>query len=622
MLYIMSDNPVRFDAHAFLKSVPHQPGVYRMLDGEGAVIYVGKAKDLVKRLSSYFRRDPGSEKTRALVRHIRDVQVTVTHTETEALILEHNLIKQYQPKYNVLLRDDKSYPYILLSEHRHPRLTMHRGAKRFRGDYFGPYPSGGAVRESLHLLQKLFPIRQCEDSVYANRSRPCLLYQLKRCSGPCVAGLISNDEYAAQVELVRLFLQGKDQQVIAHVVAKMEQASEQLAFEQAARYRDQLLALRRVQEQQSVSGNIEDELDVIGISCDSGIASVHVLFIRHGKVLGSRNYFPKLPVDTQVDEVMHAFLLQFYLSGISGRRIPAEVLLDTALEDESPLAQMLSQAAGYQVKVTSKMRSERARYTKLASTNAHSALMSKLAHKSTQHQRSEALESLLQLDMPLARMECFDISHTQGEHTVASCVVFNREGPQVGEYRRFNISGITPGDDYAAMAQALERRFAKAHEPAKLPDILFIDGGKGQLARAEEIMERYQDNFSGKRPLLVGIAKGESRKPGLETLILGGTHQEIHLPNDSIALHLIQHIRDESHRFAISGHRARRAKLKVASALEVIPGVGPKRRQALLKYLGGMQEVLRASPDELAKVPGISQELAVRIHDALHDQEG
>ena len=607
-----------FDHKAFLASVPHQPGVYRMLDGAGGILYVGKAKDLVKRLSSYFRRDPGSEKTRALVRQIRGIEFTVTHTETEALILEHNLIKQHQPKYNILLRDDKSYPYILLSHHHHPRLSMHRGARKVPGDYFGPYPSGGAVRESLHLMQKLFPIRQCEDSVYANRSRPCLLYQLNRCAGHCVQGLVSDEEYLAQVELARLFLQGKDQQVINDLVGKMEQASNQLAFEAAARYRDQLLALRKVQEQQSVSGNVLDDLDVIGATQGQGIASVHVLFIRQGKVLGSRNYFPTLPVDAEPEELVHAFLLQFYLSGMAGRQIPSEVLLDRELEDEEALAATFSQAAGYAVRVSSRTRSERSRYVKLATTNAQAALLSKLSHKSTQQQRFAQLEELLELAAPITRMECFDISHTMGENTVASCVVFNREGPLSSEYRRFNISGITGGDDYAAMAQALERRFGKQQAADKVPDILFIDGGKGQLVRAEEIMARHLDKLGGKYPLLIGIAKGESRKPGLETLIFGESHEELHLPNDLPALHLIQHIRDESHRFAITGHRARRSKARVASALEDIPGVGPKRRQALLKYLGGMQEVKQASVDQLATVPGISAELATKIHDALH----
>ncbi len=614
----MSESFESFDAPAFLRTLTHQPGVYRMYDRREQVIYVGKAKDLKKRLASYFRTQVGSEKTRALVRHIRDIQVTVTHTETEALILEHNLIKAHQPRYNVLLRDDKSYPYLLLTQHRHPRLTLHRGPRKHKGEYFGPYPSGGAVRESLHLLQKLFPVRQCEDSVYANRSRPCLLYQLKRCAGPCVTGLVSDEEYAAQVEMARLFLQGKDQQVIAGLVTKMDAASAALRFEEAARLRDQIQALRKVQEQQSVSGQVLDDLDVIGLAVANGMASVHVLFIRQGKVLGSRAYFPRLPADAEREEILYAFLLQFYLSALAGRQIPSEVLLDTPLEDEEALARTLSQTAGYAVRVSSRTRSERTRYLRLATTNAEVALTSKLSHKSTMHQRVEQLEALLELDRPIARMECFDISHTMGEGTVASCVVFNREGPVSGEYRRFNISGITGGDDYAAMGQALTRRYGKQQDADKVPDILFIDGGKGQLGRAEEILALHQDKLAGKQPLLIGIAKGESRKPGLETLILGGTHEELHLPADKPALHLIQHIRDESHRFAITGHRARRAKQRVTSALEGIPGVGPKRRQALLTYLGGMQEVMKAGVTELAKVPGISAELAEQIHDALH----
>ena len=607
-----------FDHKAFLATVPHQPGVYRMLDDSGEIIYVGKAKDLVKRLSSYFRRDPGSEKTRAMVRHIQQVEFTVTYTETEALILEHNLIKQYQPRYNILLRDDKSYPYLLLTRDRHPRLAFHRGPRKTAGEYFGPYPSGSAVRESLHLMQKLFPVRQCEDAVYANRSRPCLMYQLKRCLGPCVPGLVNDEDYLAQVEMARQFLQGKDQQVIADVAARMEQASQALAFEQAARYRDQLVALRHVQEQQSVSGNVLDELDVIGTALAGGVASVHVLFIRHGKILGTRNYFPRLPGESSREELLHAFVLQFYLSGLAGRQVPGEVLIDVPVEDEAALAEMLRQSSGSTVRVASRTRSERARYVRLATTNAETALASKLSHRTTQEQRMRQLEETLTLTSPVQRMECFDISHTQGEATVASCVVFGREGPVSSQYRRFNITGITPGDDYAAMAQALTRRFGKQQESERVPDILFIDGGLGQLQRAEEIVKAQLDNLDGKRPLLIGIAKGESRKPGLETLIMGGTHREIHLPADLPALHLIQHIRDESHRFAITGHRARRGKARVASALEDIGGIGPKRRQALLRHLGGMQEVKGASVEELAKVPGISHELASKIYDALH----
>ncbi|MGL5293243.1 MAG: excinuclease ABC subunit UvrC [Aeromonas sp.] len=606
-----------FDSKAFLSTLTHQSGVYRMFDSGGIVIYVGKAKDLKKRLASYFRTHVDSIKTRTLVRHIANIEITVTHTETEALILEHNLIKQYQPRYNVLLRDDKSYPWIIITAHRHPRIGIHRGARKVKGEYFGPYPSGGAVRESLHLMQKIFPVRQCEDAVYANRTRPCLLFQLKRCAGPCVAGLVSEAEYAQQVALASLFLAGKNQQVIGELAGKMEAASGDLRFEDAARYRDQILALRRVTEQQSVSGNVLDELDVVGVAFEQGVACIHVLFIRQGKVLGSRSYFPKVPSDTALDEIAQSFLLQFYLSG-QGRQIPSEVLLDVALEDESLIAQTLSQTAGYKVRVVSRTRSERARFIKLASINAQTALLSRLAHKSTLIARYDQLEELLELERPIARMECFDISHTMGERTVASCVVFNREGPLSSEYRRFNIDGITGGDDYAAMAQVLERRFGKQQAPEQVPDVLFIDGGLGQLRRAEEILARQLAFLGGKYPLLVGIAKGVTRKAGLETLIMGETHEELHLPADMPALHLIQHIRDESHRFAITGHRARRAKARTSSSLEDIPGVGPKRRQALLKYLGGLQEVKKASVDELAKVPGISQELAQTIHDGLN----
>ncbi|WP_111873537.1 excinuclease ABC subunit UvrC [Aeromonas bivalvium] len=613
----LSPEPL-FDSKAFLSAVSHQSGVYRMYDSGGTVIYVGKAKDLKKRLASYFRTHVDSIKTRTLVRQIADIQVTVTHTETEALILEHNLIKQYQPRYNVLLRDDKSYPWIIITAHQHPRIGVHRGARKIKGDYFGPYPSGGAVRESLHLMQKIFPVRQCEDAVYANRSRPCLLYQLKRCAGPCVAGLVSEAEYAQQVELARLFLAGKNQQVIGELVGKMESASGDLRFEEAARYRDQILALRKVTEQQSVSGNVLDELDVVGVAFEQGTACIHVLFIRQGKVLGSRSYFPKVPADTPLDEVVQSFLLQFYLSGQGGRQIPSEVLLDVALEDESVIADTLSQTAGYKVRVQSRTRAERARFIKLAAINAESALRSRLAHKSTMAARLVQLEELLELERPIARMECFDISHTMGERTVASCVVFNREGPFSAEYRRFNIEGITGGDDYAAMEQALARRFGKQQTPDKVPDVLFIDGGLGQLRRAEEILARQLEFLGGKHPLLVGIAKGVTRKAGLETLIMGESHEEMHLPADMPALHLIQHIRDESHRFAITGHRARRAKARTSSSLEEIQGVGPKRRQALLKYLGGLQEVKKASVDELARVPGISQELAQHIFESLH----
>ncbi|NCB58014.1 MAG: excinuclease ABC subunit UvrC [Gammaproteobacteria bacterium] len=606
-----------FDYRRFLKVVTEQPGVYRMTDNTGCIIYVGKAKNLKKRLSSYFRTNVDSTKTRALVSNIADIQITVTLTETEALILEHNLIKQHRPKYNILLRDDKSYPYIFLSSHAHPRLGLHRGARKQKGEYFGPYPSGYAVKESLHAMQKIFPIRQCEDSFYANRSRPCLLYQLKRCSGPCVPGLVSDAQYMEQVNLARMFLQGKDQQVIALLANKMEQASTELRFEDAAKLRDQIQNMRKIQEQQSVSGNIFDDLDIIGTAIRNGIASVHVLFIRQGKVLGSRNYFPSLPADSDISELLYAFVQQFYLSDISGKQLPKEIILDHELEDEDGLSEMLSQISGTKVRITSRTRSERARYCQLATTNAEAALNSKLAHKTTVEQRFRQLQEILNLTTPVQRMECFDISHTQGEATVASCVVFDREGPRNSEYRLYNIEGITPGDDYAAMKQALFRRFSKQQDAEKIPDILFIDGGLGQLKQAESVLSDLT-HLVQKQPLLIGIAKGESRKPGLETLIFGNTHEEIHLPADMPALHLIQHIRDESHRFAITGHRQRRNKKRTESLLEKVPGVGAKRRQALLKYLGGMQEIIRATPDELAKVPGISPALARVIYDTLH----
>ncbi|KLV01126.1 excinuclease ABC subunit C [Photobacterium aphoticum] len=586
-----------------------------MYDLAGEVIYVGKAKDLKKRLSSYFRTNVAGEKTRALVKNIAKVDVTVTHTETEALILEHNYIKLYLPKYNVLLRDDKSYPYIFLSRTAHPRLSLHRGVKKRKGEYFGPYPDGGAVRESLHLLQKIFPIRQCEDSVYANRSRPCLMYQIGRCLGPCVKGLVSDEAYQEQVEFVRLFLKGKDRQVITALVEKMELASQQLAFEKAAMYRDQIQALRRVQEQQFVSQDSDDDLDVVGIAHDSGMACIHALFIRQGKILGSRSYFPRMPQDADITEVLSSFVSQYYLNQAEGRVIPSEILLGEPLGDEQEvIAHTLSELAGRKITIKVSTRGHKAKFQRLAQTNAHTALVSKLNHKMTIHQRFVALREALNLNT-LERMECFDISHTMGEKTVASCVVFNQDGPLKQEYRRYNITGITGGDDYAAMAQALARRYGSQVDPDKIPDIIFIDGGRGQLSRAYDVVNPLMAEWP-KRSTLIGVAKGTTRKPGLETLIMT-TGEEFSMPSDSPALHLIQHIRDESHNHAISGHRAQRAKVRKRSALEDVEGIGPKRRQALLKYMGGLQELKKASREEIAKVPGISKALAEKIYDAL-----
>jgi excinuclease ABC subunit C len=605
----------RFDAKAFLSTVTSQPGVYRMYDATGTVIYVGKAKDLKKRLASYFRQQVSSRKTETLVKNIAQIDVTVTHTETEALLLEHNYIKLYQPRYNVLLRDDKSYPLIFLSADTHPRLAVHRGAKHAKGEYFGPFPNSYAVRETLALLQKLFPIRQCENSVYRNRSRPCLQYQIGRCLGPCVAGLVSEEEYRQQVDYVRLFLSGKDQQVLHQLIARMEEASKLLNFEEAARIRDQIQAVRRVTERQFVSGD-SDDLDVIGVAFDAGMACLHVLFIRQGKVLGSRSYFPKVPGGTEMSEVVQTFVGQFYLQGSQARTLPGEILLDFSLPEKDLLAESLSELAGRKIQIQSKPRGDRARYLKLARTNAATALTTKLSQQSTIHQRLAELAKVLNLT-EINRMECFDISHTMGEQTVASCVVFDGNGPVRAEYRRYNISGITPGDDYAAMTQVLKRRYGKALEEKKIPDVIFIDGGKGQLGMAIEVFKSLNVTWDKNKPLLIGIAKGADRKAGLETLFFVPEGEGISLPPDSPALHVIQHIRDDSHNHAITGHRQRRAKVRNTSALELIEGVGPKRRQVLLKYMGGLQPLLNASVEEIAKVPGISQALAEKIYNAL-----
>lgn len=604
-----------FDSISFLKTVTNQPGVYRMYNTEAEVIYVGKAKDLKKRLSSYFRKKIDSEKTRALVSHIDKIDVTVTHTETEALILEHNYIKQYLPKYNVLLRDDKSYPYIFISGHRHPRLSMHRGAKKRKGEYFGPYPDSGAVRETLHLIQKIFPVRQCEDTVYSNRTRPCLMYQIGRCAGPCVSTIISDDDYAELVNYVRLFLQGKDKQVLEILIEKMEKASMTLRFEDAAKFRDQIQAIRRVQEQQFVSEDSMDDMDVLGFAQEKGIACIHILMIRQGKVLGSRSHFPKIPQNTSQEEVFESFLSQYYLSHNEARTIPSRIILNEGLlVDAKPMQDALAQLAGRKVTFHVNPTGTRGRYLKLSNTNALTAITTKINHKMTINQRFKALQDELGIENIL-RMECFDISHTMGESTIASCVVFNQEGPVKQEYRRYNITGITGGDDYAAMGQVLERRYGKQLDIDKIPDIIFIDGGKGQLNRAHEIMTQCWQDWP-KRPRLIGIAKGVTRKPGLETLITTDG-DEFHLPSDAPALHLIQHIRDESHNHAIAGHRAKRGKTRRTSVLEGIEGVGPKRRQALLKYMGGLQELKRATVEEIAKVPGISHSLAEIIYQTL-----
>ncbi|WMN60287.1 excinuclease ABC subunit UvrC [Pseudoalteromonas xiamenensis] len=603
-----------FDHKLFLKTLSTEPGVYRMYDGESQVIYVGKAKNLKKRVSSYFRSNITDSKTRVLVSNIQHIDVTLTNTETEALILESNLIKKYQPRYNILLRDDKSYPYIFLSAHKHPRLAFHRGSRKAKGDYFGPYPSSAAVSDSLRLMQKIFPVRQCEDAYYRARSRPCLQHQLKRCSAPCV-GIVSDEEYQDQVTMVKQFLSGRSQDVIASLISKMEKASLSLQFEEAAKFRDQIALLRQMQEQQSVSGNFP-EMDVIGFGQLHGLCAIHVLAIRDHKILGTRTYFPKVPKDASANEIVESFIGQYYLSTQGNGRIASDIVLPFEIEEQQALIDALSEVAKRKVTIRANVRGERLQYLNLANKNAHNALTVKQSAQEAISVRYALLKEALELS-EIERMECFDISHTMGENTIASCVVFDGNGPNNKEYRRYNVEGITPGDDYAAMSFALKKRYGKVAETEKIPDVIFIDGGKGQLGRAEEFFESWTQD---KMPLLVGVAKGTSRKPGLETLLIDGGRKTVNLESDSPALHLIQHIRDESHRFAIAGHRNKRQKQRTQSLLEEIAGVGQKRRQALLKFLGGMQGVMAANVQQLKQVPGISPEMAEKIFNHLHDK--
>jgi excinuclease ABC subunit C len=608
----MKVQPLPFDSSAFLKTLTTCPGVYRMLDTNGNVFYVGKAGNLKKRVSSYFRKTGLNAKTRLLVEQIADIEITVTHTEAEALLLESNLIKQLRPRYNVLLRDDKSYPYIYLSSHQDfPRLCLHRGTRRRKGRYFGPYPSTGSVRESLHLLQKLFRVRQCEDNFFANRSRPCLQYQIKRCAAPCV-GLVGKQRYAADVAHTVMFLEGRSSQVIDGLVAQMEAASTQQDYEQAAVYRDQIASLRRVQEKQYIS-NDRGDADIVACVADKASACVQVFFIRGGHNLGNAVFFPKAPLAVNASDVLSAFLPQYYL----GKNVPSEVLLSHALKDEALLAEVLSAHAGHRVALRSNVRGDRAQWIRMALNNAGLALKARLGTRKGYTGRLQALTAVLGLDEMPERIECFDISHTSGESTVASCVVFGLEGPLKSDYRRFNIRDIQPGDDYGAMEQALTRRYTRLQKgEGKLPEILFIDGGRGQLSTACRALEELQVT----EIRIIGVAKGPGRKPGLETLHIPGRSGAVTLSADSPALHLIQQIRDEAHRFAITGHRQRRAKTRATSPLEQIPGIGPKRRQQLLRQLGGLKEVARAGVDDLAGIKGINRHLAQQIYDAFHGE--
>lgn len=601
-----------FDASAFLKQLTKRPGIYQMYDADNELLYIGKAKNLKNRVSSYFRSSGLSVKTRALVAKIADVQVTITNSETEALLLEQNLIKQHRPPYNILLRDDKSYPYIFISDKDdYPAVRFSRGAKRKSGKYFGPFPSGGAVRDSLNLLQKIFKIRQCDDSFYKNRSRPCLQYQIKRCTAPCVKA-ISKEDYQDDIRHASMFLDGKNTKVMDEIASQMENASSDLEFEKAALYRDQLISLQKVQEQQYVTG-MQGEADVIGCSVQPGGVCIHMLFVRGGRIIGSKAHYPKVSIEETSSEIVSAFVAQWYLG--SQRDMPSYIVLPGEVDDKDCLQQAIEESSNKKIALSHTVRGERAAWQKLANTNAEQQLGSYLANKKNIYNRYLELQSLLDLDEVPQRLECFDISHSSGEATVASCVVFDRNGPLKSDYRHFNIEGITPGDDYAAMHQALLRRYTRLKKgEGKLPDILLIDGGKGQVTQAMEVL----DELSISDVLVIGVAKGPTRKAGFEVLISGDTGEETVLESSSAALHLIQHIRDEAHRFAITGHRARRGKARKRSVLEDIPGVGPKRRRELLRHFGGIQEVERASVEEIAKVSTISKTIAEEIYAALH----
>ena len=605
-----------FDHQSFLKSLTQRPGIYQMLDGDGEVLYVGKAKNLKNRVSSYFRSTGLTTKTAALVKRIISIDVTVTETETEALILEHNLIKQYRPPFNILMRDDKSYPYIFLSDKDSwPRLSFHRGPKKAKGTYFGPFPSVHAVRESMGFLQKTFKVRQCEDVFFKNRSRPCLQYQIKRCTAPCVE-FVTPDDYATDVNLTRLYLDGKADKILQQLEGEMETAATDLKFEKAAEHRDQIAALRQVQAQQMIEKG-SGTIDIVAGAVSNGQACVHMLYVRQGRILGSRSYYPKTPLAEEVSDLLEEFLPQLYLDGGGRPDLPKEILVNTQFEGAQVLTDALSQRIGRNIEIRDSVRGFRAKWLELAQRTAEQNLAGKLASKQTLQQRFESLRDTLGLESTPERLECFDISHSSGEAVVASCVVFdNNSGALKSDYRRFNIDNITAGDDYAAMEQAIRRRYTRLMKgEGKLPDILLIDGGKGQIGVAKSVLS----DLGVVGVMTIGVAKGTTRKPGMETLILADQNNKVVARPQQPALHLIQQIRDEAHRFAITGHKARRDKKRRISSLEGIPGVGATRRRDLLKHFGGVGEVKKASVADLMKVDNINKKVAEAIYGALYN---
>ena len=606
----MSGDLPQFDAKTFVERLPNKPGVYRMLDAQGEILYVGKARNLKNRVGSYFQPSNVQPKVQALVAKTANMEVTITNSETEALLLEFNLIKKHRPRFNVVLRDDKSFPYLHLeSAHEFPRLAFYRGSRREPGRYFGPYPSAGAVRESLQQLQKLFRIRNCEDSYFANRTRPCLQYQIQRCTAPCV-GLIAADSYARDVGAAVKVLEGRNDEVNEDLAKRMESAAERLDFEEAALIRDQLAKLKVIQAQQIVTAGADHDADVIAVASANGEYCVALMFIRAGRSLGSTTFFPKAQF-AELNEVLEAFTTQYYLE----RDAPAEIIVERDFDEMQVLEAALVQRSSHKVRISSSVRGIRARWLEMMQKNAQEALhMRGLARASIESSLDDIRDAFDLEETPL-RLECFDISHTSGTDTVASCVVFGVEGPLKNEYRRFNISGIQPGDDYAAMHQALTRRYKriKDGEVAK-PDVLLIDGGKGQLAEAEQVLK----DLGIEGVTLIGVAKGADRRPGQEQLFLLGRDLPTILPPDSRALHLIQRVRDEAHRFAIAGHRRKRAKRHSQSILETIPGLGPVKRRELLKQFGGLQGILRAGIDDFVQIRGLGRELAEVIYEHLH----
>ena len=599
-----------FDPKAFVDSLPARPGVYRMLDAQGEILYVGKARSLRSRVASYFQPSNLQPKVQALIAKTANMEVTIANSDTEALLLEYNLIKKHRPRFNVVLRDDKSFPYLHLeTAHRFPRLNFYRGSRKQPGRYFGPYPSAGAVRETLQQLQKLFRLRNCDDSYFSNRSRPCLQYQIQRCTAPCV-GLITPEAYARDVDAAIKVLEGRNDEVNQDLGRRMESAAERLQFEEAAHIRDQLAKLKVIQSQQIVTAGMDHDADVIAAAEVDGEFCVALMFVRSGRSLGSTTFFPKAPL-AELPEVLAAFVTQYYLE----REAPAEIIVERKFEEMPLLEAALTARSGHRVRISASVRGIRARWLEMVRNNAEQALTMRGLKRGSVEASLEEMREVFDLEEPPSRLECFDISHTGGTDTVASCVVFGADGPIKSEYRRFNISGIQPGDDYAAMNQALTRRYKRVRDREVVaPDVLLIDGGKGQLAEAAKVLEEL--GIAG--ITLIGVAKGADRRAGQEQLFLLGRETPTILPPDSYALHLIQRVRDEAHRFAIAGHRRKRAKRHNQSILETIPGLGPVKRRELLKQFGGLQGILRAGIDDFVQVRGLGRDLAEVIYEHLH----